>query len=217
MKKTIYTLSIAFLALGISACAKSTKGRLTNDWKVVSSQQENKTVNQSGDVTTESIFMTAVAVTHSSSFIPATGTGYTSSIQGNVKANTISIKKDGTWIWNQELSFDDLSGNLTKTLEQSGTWSFAGKTKGDDFKKNERVIFNVLSDKLRTVQTVNQSVVTDYTDAKTSLTGEDYMIFTVEESKNKKLQLNLDESRSSKFGSNSASQAKKLNMTLEQK
>ena len=47
MKKIInYSLSLAFLAFGMASCAKSNKGKVTNEWKIVSYLKNDSFSNQ---------------------------------------------------------------------------------------------------------------------------------------------------------------------------
>ncbi len=225
MKKSIICgLSLAILVIGLSSCGKTTKGKITNDWTIVSSEEVQTTHSgQTGQEVYSKATMTENSVSNYSSYTLG-GVENTSSNTGVVKANTISIKKDGTWNWTQELSYDENVGggntqNLTNKTNQGGTWSFVGKTKGDDFKKNERVIFNVLTKSTSTVQTMNQSVVTENSESFTYLAGENTMIFTVKESKNKELQLEkeLDRENSSSGSSGVNTESKTLKMTLKGK
>lgn len=101
--------------------------------------------------------------------------------------------------------------------EKSGTWSFVGKTKGDDFKKNERILFNVLSESESIIQTLNQVIVTNQTSANTYLTGEKMLIYTVTESKKDQLGMNLEEAYSGTQGSNTASNKYSEQIILESK
>ena len=77
--------------------------------------------------------------------------------------------------------------------KESGTWSFLGKSKADDFKKNERIIFNTLK-RTYTKGDINFSFIP--TMNYTYLTGENSVIYSISEASNDKLKLELQESSS---------------------
>ena len=222
-KSIIYGLGIACLVIGLNSCVKTTKRKITNDWKIVSLEEERK---GSSVVSTEEDYwktdMTENTVYRYSHYTLLGVDGpytYTYETTGEVKENKMSIKKDGTWQWTQELSYDwNGSENDTYKKDLSGTWSFVSKTKGDDFKKNERIIFNILLNKNSTIQTQNQQVVNDYNEEKTFLTGENTMTFTVKESKKKELQLEMESTSnySNSWSSGVNYQSKTLKMTLKE-
>lgn len=203
-KSIIYGLGIVFLGFGLNSCGKTTKRKITNDWKIVSLEEERK--GSSVVSTEEDYWKTDMTETTVYRYSKYTLTGvdglytYAYETTGEVKENKMSIKKDGTWQWTQELSYDwNSSENDTYKKDLSGTWSFVSKTKGDDFKKNERIIFNILLNKTSTIQTQNQQVYNDYTEENTFLTGENTMIFTVKESKKKELQLEMESATNTSY------------------
>lgn len=173
MKKIVYSiLKIALLVVTTTSCAKSTKGKITADWRVISYNE----TSTNGD--TVSTFSTGDS--------PKT-------------PNTLTIDKDGTWIWNRGVITSGVvfggSVFLTNetTIKQNGTWSFIEKTKGDDFKKNERVLFNILSEVTTSKQTGGGGNPifpdTTVTSSKTYLTGENAIIYTITKSARKELKL----------------------------
>ncbi|MNU99984.1 hypothetical protein D3C71_901370 [compost metagenome] len=191
---SIYTLSAAFLILlGITSCSKTTKGKMTDEWKVTSFRSVESVVNIFNDKYTTTFWtrdntVLDESVTEQSGEAPST-----QSQTGSVNKHEFTIKKDGTWTWTSDVTF--VNGNTTKNSSklQSGTWSFVGKTKGDDFKKNERVLFNVLSTTTTDVETANQVVVNDHTHTLTYSTGENSMVYTIKESKKDLLEMELEE------------------------
>lgn len=223
MKKIIsYTLSLAFLAFGMASCAKSTKGKVTNEWKVVSFVQNDSFSNQGGQSGSTLINMTET--TYTQRVISSFGgiTMVDDETSGIVNAHELTLKKDGTWTLNKDLTEEyDNGASSHVVFEQTGTWTFVGKTKGDDFKKNERLLFNVLTEKKTSVYTNNQVVVSQFTSNDTYLTGELVLIYTIKESKKKEMELELvnDVAVTGDYGSNPGTNTDKLSvsMTLKQK
>ena len=188
MKRTsIYILSALFLVAGISACGKTTKGKMVNDWKVTSYYEEMEFISN-GEKGTNIISMTESSVTTSSVYTPSNGPVETNSYTGSVKLHEWTIKKDGTWSSVQEVTYPNGNSAYTNKIEQSGTWSFLRKTKGDEFEKNERVHFNVLQSK--TVQTPSVGPVNSTEE--TYLTGEKVVVYTIKESKKDILEMELE-------------------------
>lgn len=189
---SIYTLSIVFLAIGISACGKTTKRKLVNDWKVTSYYEETKLENPDGDKITNTTSMTETVATMSMVFEPNTGVGSSNSRTGSVNTNEFSIQKDGTWSLIRETTYPSGNSSYNYKVEQSGTWSFLKKTKGDDFEKNERVHFNVLSSKKLETDVMGQTVVNTSSDEETFLTGENVLVYSIKESKKDELEMELE-------------------------
>ena len=180
---TICLLSVTLLA----ACAKTNKGKLTNEWKITSYQDESYFTSSEGDVSNVVTTMTETSLSQSH-HMTDNGNTYDTSNEGTVNSHVLTIRKDGTWTWAKDITYASFDQQYSS--EQSGTWSFTGKSKGDDFKKNERILFNILSIKSKTVHISDQEVMSE--DTKTFLTGENTMIYTVSESKRKELQLEFD-------------------------
>lgn len=195
MKKiSIYLLSFAVTFVGMTSCGKSTKGKMANEWKVTSMKSVETFINASGDkhITTFSVDGTTMA--DSDEDYPASGPSTSSSKTGTMNTNEFTIRKDGTWSWVMDGTYASNNGNSLREeiLEQTGTWSFLTKSKGDDFKKNERVLFNVLTVKARDIVTENGVVVDDYTDDLVYSTGKNTMIYTVKDSKKDMLELEVE-------------------------
>ena len=193
MRKIVsYALSVAFLAAGLISCAKSTKGKVTNEWKVVSYLKTESNANQQSAFShTSTLNMTENSLTMQHVSVDD-GMTVTSNYTGTVNAFHLIISKDGTWSSNQDLTYDLGNGDEQRNVnEKSGTWSFVGKTKGDDFKKNERILFNVLTHKLTANQIHNQTVVNQISTLETFLTGENTEIYTIKESKKKEMEMEL--------------------------
>lgn len=189
---SIIILGTLFLTVGISACGKTTKGKASNEWKVTSMQSVDTYENPDGNKHVSTFAMTETTITETDEYYYPTAPSNTESQSGVVNANEFIIKKDGTWSWIIDGTYPTSDGTSQQRLEQSGTWSFLDRTKGDDFKKNERVLFNVLSAKVHEIVIENGVVVDDYTDDLTYTTGKSTMIYTVIDSKKDKLELESD-------------------------
>lgn len=217
MKRTLfYTLSVAFLTAGMVSCGKTTKGKMVNEWKVTSQTETSTSVQSNGNKTEQTTTYSENAVTKTTVQTPSIGPALTTSQTGIVNSNTLTIDKDGTWTWTQTILYGSGNSTALSTDEQSGTWSFVGKTKGDEFKKNERVLFNVLSAKNTTVQTSNGSATTNKT-TDTYLTGENTMIFTVKESKKDELQMEAESKNVYTDDSDVSTYTSKIAVTLSAK
>jgi hypothetical protein len=198
MKRTIlYGLGFTFLVLGTVSCGKSTTGKIANNWTIVSQNEEQTVVNSAGDKSYSKNTYTETTYSNYSEQTPFSGSTITTETSGTVTANTIEIKKDGTWIWNQELVYnEDLGGGNTSNYVvknvQSGSWNFVKKSKGEDFEKNERISLEALERTSSTVQTVN-NVLANSTSSKTTYSpGESIVVYTIVKSKNKELELRSD-------------------------
>lgn len=193
MKKVIYsTLSVALLTAGLISCGKSSKGKMVNEWKITSMEESSTNTSASGYVSKDVTTYTETTYQNTTT----NGSNPSTSTDGKVITHTMTISKDGTWTMNRETSYQyttpltNKAHTVTRVISNSGTWSFVGKTKGDEFKKNERVLFNTLSTSTTVTDkntTDNQSTTDVYSD--TYATGENPLIYTVVESKAKELQL----------------------------
>lgn len=160
---------------------------MVNDWKVTSYYEEMN-FTSSGELGNNIVSMTESSVTMTSIYTPSSGPIETNSYTGSVNIHEWTIKKDGTWSSVQEVTYPNGSSAYTNRIEQSGTWSFLRKTKGDESKKNERVHFNILQSK--TVETPSAGSVNSTEE--TYLTGEKVMVYNVNESKKDLLELELE-------------------------
>lgn len=200
---SIYTLSGVVLLVGLSACGKTTKGKLANDWKVTSSEETwiSEDVNDKSTRTTH-----ISGTTFSSTYIHQQGSGAPDTVNetGTVQINDFTIEKNGTWSSVREITKPQAnSGSHTSKMEESGTWSFIEKSKGDDFKKNERVLFNVLTSKYYAVTKENGAVTAEGESVSTYLTGERTSVYTVTESKKNKLEMEMERDSKYTFGTES--------------
>ena len=195
-----------FLLAGMTACTKTNKGKMSNEWKVTSMESKETYENANGDKHISTFSMTESTITETSDHQYVSGPpSYTEIETSSVNANEFIINKDGTWSWVMDATKVTSNGTRQQRLEQAGTWSFLDRTKGDDFKKNERVLFNVLTLKARDIVIENGITVDDYTDDLTYTTGKSTMIYTVIESKKDKLVLEMDGKNVSTQNSNMGS------------
>lgn len=220
MRKILYgTLSVAFLVASMTSCAKSTKGKMANEWKVVSYQATDKNVQTNGDQSASTVTMTETSITITDENTPNGGSTTVDTKTGTVSTHDLTIKKDGTWTWNVNYTTVENNGVTVTTnyvINRSGSWSFVGKNKKDDFKKNERVVFNVLSESNTTIETSGSLTYTS-TSSDTYMTGEYPMLFTVKESKGKSLELESEGANTSTYNSQTSTYNNTLSIKLEQK
>ena len=224
MKKLILsTLSIALIAGGMTSCGKSSTGKMSNDWTVDSYEMKDVETAANGNTTTTTTKISdgTMTQTTTSSQSPSSSTTTTA----NVPTAEYTIKKDGTWssavtMVNTLNPTATVSIVTTRTETTSGTWAFVGKNKDEDFKKNERVIFNTLqSTSTETTATTTGSTTNTSTssDTDTYMTGDNVTIYTITESKKKELQLTSEAKQtntSSSSGSPSSSTSSSVTTTI---
>ncbi len=189
-KKICLTLTVVIIAFAVASCGKTTNRKLTNDWKVTSDESKGATLFQDGSKTTFSNSYTETNYKSTYSHTDPDGNTYSDNTSGTLKLNEFSIKKDGTWTWERTV-FYAYSGN-TNNFKRSGEWAFLGNNKGDDFKKNECVVFNVLNE---TTALTFGSGTTPYSSSISYLIGEKALFYKVKESKAKELQLESEYNR----------------------
>lgn len=218
MKKIFYsTLSIALLAVSISSCAKSSKGKMSNEWKVTEYNSKETDTQANGDETVTTIIMTETSVTQTTEDTPNGGSTTTTTQTGTVNTNEMTIEKDGTWTSTRDLTYVNGLVTTKLTMSTSGTWAFVGKTKGDDFKKNERVLFNTLSETNTQAVTISGGSTSTSSSTDTYMTGENVMVYTVKESKKDELQLEAEMGNTYTSGSNTSSTKGTTTITLGEK
>lgn len=220
----LFLLGGAFL----TSCGKTTKGKLSGEWRLDSWTMET-TTNNDGDVTSElrEISGGTITVTETDEDNEQTVSN------GTVNTSSWTITKEGTW--NRDLSYtittveedEQTFGQLTSvtttttvtttTINSSGSWNFLGGVE-DDYKKNERVSFMTLSEvKTTEMETTSETVTTDGNGNSTTTTndipdsestteteyanGENAEIFLVVENKRKELQLTLEKNEDESFTS----------------
>lgn len=206
MKKVFFSvLSIAVVAGTITSCGKTTKGKMDNEWNVTSINTSS--YDEDGDGWSQKISSSSVVKTTVSNNNSETKTIAT------VNSNTMTISKDGTWKKVYDYTTVDYDTTSVGTFEQytktttnkvetrSGTWGFESKNKTEEFKKNERVVFNITKSNTVTKSTMESSSSIDPTvnttgntnnDTDTYSTGQAVTIYVVKESTAKKLVLTAD-------------------------
>ena len=226
MKKLIFSaLSIALLAGAMTSCGKTTKGKLSNDWKFESFNIKSVDTQENGDYTVGTATSSGSTITITAQEFSNGSSSPMVSSTGTVTDPTFKINKDGTWRIDRTLSFTDNSTvgetkTTTSVQMDSGTWSFIGKNKEEDFKKNERVLFNTLatSNNSTEVKTIGNSpsITTTSSTSKKFKLGELATIYIVKESKRKELELTTEASSSTTTSNGSSSNVIETSMKLVQ-
>jgi hypothetical protein len=182
----IHKLSVVLIAVSVVSCQKTTKRKLANEWNVDFYQEEYNFV-QSNTINRETY------ENGQYNYVEISSGEFDTVFKGSVVSNTMTINTDGTWSSFIEYSaYNSNPNNPNPTLKvykntRSGTWNFAKGRKGDDFKKNELVYFNVT--KLNYVE-YNTSDPSDVDEANAELApGILFETFRVIESKSKTLEL----------------------------
>lgn len=203
------SLVTAFFVLTMTSCGKTTKGKLTNEWKVTSYEEKTTIEFQSGDKSTSTTSCTETDYKNiTSQTFDGSPSSYTSI--GTVKLHEFSIKKDGTWTLERIIYYG--AAEVTAAVKLSGEWAFLGKSKATDFKKNERVVFNVLNE-----TTTSTSGTDSYSGTTSYLSGERALFYTVKESKAKELQLELEYNQVHTDAAGTGTTTSSETMTLKQK
>jgi hypothetical protein len=187
----ILGLGVALFAGGITSCRKTTKGKMSNEWTVSSYDSESTSTNQSGDVSKTVEVMDGTSLVSTYTYTPNGGSVSSSESRTTINSWTYTIDKDGTWNSLKNSTTTDLATNETENeIEDfSGVWNFIGKSKTEEFKVNERVMFNILDASFTNTYTYSTDAPVVSTDKYTLSTGEAYIIYTVVESKGKELTL----------------------------
>ena len=203
MKKTLILLFVAALGAGtMSSCKKSNKGKLSGEWTMASmSETSTNTSGNPATTSTTTISSTdgaAVSVVSSST---AAGTTTTTNT-GVVNTATWTIEKDGTWSMTMDVTLSGSETGLTWSSSEAetttGTWSFVGKDKSADFKRNDRVVFNTLTSASTYTDSYTVTGGSTYTDNSSDsyswATGENQATYVITESKKKELTLTQEDS-----------------------
>ncbi len=216
---TIYTACLAFLAVGMTSCAKTTKKKVTNEWKIVSYEKSELGTYQNGNTTNLNVKMSESSFTRELLDKDNNGTAtYHSYSQGDVNSHELTLKNDGTWNSVQDITYNFGNDATNKMVtKESGTWSFVGKTKGDEFKKNERILFNVLTRSERSLSKNGNTIVSEEITNTTFLTGESLLIYTIKESKKDEMQLEMESNIISEAGGGVNKDEDLLKITLRSK
>lgn len=203
MKKSIqHTLGLLVATFFIAACGKTTNKKISHDWKVDTFTFSNTVsfADGSSTVTEETGTSTSFkrTTTHSNS-----DTTTTNVLEGTIVDYTIAIRKDGTWEASYNSTYDinyNFSGvevvrTADSTNNSSGTWSFVGTNKTDEFKKNERIVFNTINTSWASKITLKYP---NSTDSKTNSESNEYKVgentktWTVSKSDKENLTLTAD-------------------------
>jgi hypothetical protein len=187
MKNSIYAF-YTLLILSTLSCGKTTKGKLDNEWKVVEYEMKEDQIYNIGDLYGTSVHMTETDYTYSQYYTnPQDGQQYIESANSTVKFHDMTIDRNGTW----SRKFHVLHAKEVEMIfEESGTWSFVKKNKKEDFKRKERVLFNILSESTTTINPAFDPK--SHTETVTYLTGQKVQVFTVVESKKDELTMRID-------------------------
>jgi|GEM_PF-1835163 len=208
MKKLIFSaLSLALVAGTMTSCGKSSVGKMSNEWNVTSYSDKSSKTYGNGDVNSDSEIGTATTFSITSSSTSG-GTTNSNVTNGTINENSMTIDKDGTWKSVRTRTTVETTSPFTgattvtttkETVNSNGTWSFVGKNKTDEFKTNERVVFNTTTVVTATngtaVTTVGGTTTTNTgseTESENYKVGEYSQIWTITESKAKSLKLSAE-------------------------
>ena len=183
MKKLLNLFIAVTLATAVTSCGKTTKGKMDGEWKISTVEETNSNLTTNNTTTTK-VNDAVITRTSTSGSTSNTSTGV-------VNEANWTIKKDGTWTRTISTTFSQGTAYSQKSTQTtSGSWDFL-KSVSKDYKNNERVVFNILSDNNTTVTTTGNSSSTS-TNSNTYLDGENSFIYIVTESKKDALTLNMD-------------------------
>ena len=206
----ILGLSVSVLIGGIFSCKKTSKGKMVNEWSVIEFTSVATVKNDFGVNSKVVKVLDGASLKTTSTGIPSPMGDSSMDLVtlGTVNSWTYSIKKDGTWsstenitITRKDSTFESSVWNVVITKENelketSGIWNFIGKSKAEDFKKNERVLFNILiSDTKISVKSGNDNSQI-FVDKSVYNVGDEVLVYTVVESKRKELILESDSKQS---------------------
>ena len=182
--KKVYSIAILVFLIGVTqGCGKTTKGKFEGEWKVSTYDRKYYSI-QSGD--TLHHYNTYFGF----DYVFGTETSFGSNTEFSTTMNdaTFVIKKNGEWIRTLDFSYFD-NGQETRTIEEtSGTWSFLKKN-GNNFEKNERVLFSTTRLHATTSSQFG-GVSTIYSEHSE---GDIVNVFVVKKSKNNFLELQQDD------------------------
>ena len=190
MKRLLYfVVVVTFTTSIIISCGKTTKGKMDGEWTISSMEESDVDLDTSpSDTYTTTIDGSIITETDVSGGTTTTDTGV-------VNEAKWKIKKDGKWEQTIVTTFTFGSNTYRETKSRSGNWNFLNSV-SKDYKKNERVLFNVLEEK-KILSTTSGGTTTSNTDSHSYYDGEESFIYVVTESTKNTLVLNLDGARSS--------------------
>ncbi|MEX2485748.1 MAG: hypothetical protein WED10_14340 [Brumimicrobium sp.] len=207
MKKIlIYSLSIMVVAGAAISCKKTSKGKMSNDWQLESWSETTTHTDDEGDKSVTTREASGSSYKETESDTPNGGSTTTTVRSGTLNNFSLTIEKDGNWSreFAYTMTYTEEQGGVDYTyvediqITESGTWNFLGNV--DEFKKNERVVFNTLNSQQVTDETISYEIggqMTTNTDTYTNTykyeDGDMADIMVVVESKRKELQMKSEE------------------------
>lgn len=215
MKKLIL---FTFLFFAIASCQKASVHSLCKKWKMkaytttYTGYGDNKKILESSTTNATATDFTATEVDYYYDSI--TNSQATSTAKGTVNKYTYTFNKNGTWeattdmtitsTINADGSVDNTVSNVVTT--QSGTWCFIKKTKGEQYKKNERLLINVLLSVITTTSSMPGSS-TAYTETETRsyAVGESSQTFNIDKSNSNELSISVKKDNSDHYSDSSGS------------
>ncbi len=210
----VYGLSVMFIAGSVASCKK---GKVSNEWKISSWSETSTDTQSNGDVDVNTTTADGTTITQTTTSTPSGGSATTTTNSGTVQKLSWTIAKDGTFTRELNVTFVTTftggSATTVSTSKETGTWSFVGKNKADEFKKNERVAFTILSTTSTNTQTITiggsagTPDVSSNTD--TYATGENVELYTIVTAKGKEMELKWDGNNTSTSTSNGTSSTNK--------
>lgn len=226
--KNLNFLSRFFFLLLVSqliiSCAKTTKSKLANEWKVVN--YEETTIDSVADNKGSTITIIDASDVKITSSHTVQGITNENVRNGKVNNHIFTIKKDGTWELTRSYYSDSPEGQgivrRTDTYKASGYWNFLEKSKEDGYSNGERILFQTLKDEMAfSVKKIksghpdtllNQEKTSKIYDA-----GSNSLVYIVENSTNKKLSLVSENSSNTtaSYSGNSSYDTKKIKIELE--
>jgi carbohydrate-selective porin OprB len=232
MKKVfILGLSAVVLAGGVISCGKTTKGKMANEWTVSAYDLNDVTTYSDGDKSTSTQVLAGNALNSTEVYAPNGGSASTSTSTMTVNEWSYTIDKDGTWssVSNTTSTGLDSTFNITtfeydtyvvtenEVTNMSGVYNFVGKSKTEEFKKNERVLFNTLASTSVSTRTEGGDAAVVTTDEVTLIAGDYITVYTVVESKGKELSLEVLSDVSNTYTGGTYNSESTTSMTLTQK
>lgn len=225
MKKVLFgALALALVAGSFTSCKKgendpalsfkSRKGRMAGEY-TISKMTTTTTTTSGGSTTTETMTIDGSVITMTQS-----SGGSSTSTTGTVNTADMTINKDGTYEMIIDFSFtQDIFGTTytnTTNSNESGNWSFLGKDKDGEWKKKERVVFNVTNSVTTDTQTGGGSTTTNTT-TNTYGNGENSSVMAIDQLKSKEIVFKTDYASSYTDGTNSSSSTEMSEITLTAK
>ena len=226
----ILGLSVLLLAGGVLSCKKTSKGKMANEWSVAEFNSEYTSTDDDGEEEKTVVSLNGSVLNTTETYTTNLGSVSIQGVKEIVNTWTYTIDKDGTWSSLQDITTTELDSvfnfntfefdtfiSENKVISTSGVWNFIGKSKVEDFKKNERVVFNILSEGSTRTKTITPGVTVVTSSKETYNAGSYAIIYTVMESKKKELTLESLIDYSDTDGSEIYKAVDLATMTLTQK